>query len=576
MGWRCVSVVTLWSIVMAVKIKPRGWQIEALNKFKISSEKFFLLDGTPGCGKTMFGAFCADYENSRGANFDIIVVPTTAIKGDKDAGFLGDWNRAGIQITTVLKESRGIPQEYRGAVITYQQLPNLISTFEAWARAGRHLFTCFDEIHHACDDNVWGEASEALWRCSRRVLAETGTCFRGDRRRISFVKYDADGKAIADYRYSYRQAVTDHVCRPVEFVTDDSMTQFMLDDENHEVRISEGQTQDDLLGASQAVFRSDREFLRRLIEKADDTLDQYRSWDHDAGGLVICRPGRDEHDNRHLHQVADLMQKTLGERPEVISYDDTDANAKIERFRKSGQRWVCSVRKITEGVDIKRLRVEVMATRPQTELLFRQIVGRVVRVDDDKRPGNATVYIAKFPQLVEWAKTIAEEAKAGLRQSQDGGTDSGLPGGDPRKFMSFGATHEDGGAVSDFGEQYTIDEVNAAERLRGADPQLVDLPITTLAYLNRKLGIIPEPMAAPEPPLQVKKKGVRTAIVKKARHLAIKRNPSAPDFKQVWKDIGVMFGPFNADDMVDNYSIEVMRQIDAWLLATIGAESHVA
>jgi hypothetical protein len=53
------------------------------------------------------------------------------------------------------------------------------------------------------------------------------------------------------------------------------------------------------------------------------------------------------------------------------------------------------------GVDIKRLRVLVMAMRPTTELLFRQLVGRIVRVQDPKADPRerATAFIAKFHGL---------------------------------------------------------------------------------------------------------------------------------------------------------------------------------
>jgi superfamily II DNA or RNA helicase len=556
--------------------KPRGWQIEALRKFQIAREKHFLLDATPGSGKTMFAGFAAaDLLNRKQVDFGLIVVPNTTIKGDKDAGFLGDWSRLDVQITRVLKDKQPIPKEYRGAVITYQQLPNIVGTIGTWVRNGTRIFAVFDELHHASEDNTWGTATEDLGRLAIRILGMTGTCFRGDERPISFVRYDADNKAIADHQYKYRDAVSDHVCRPVDFITDDSMTQFMLDQNNHEVRVSEANTQEQLRGATSTVYRTDHGFLPRVIEKADDVLDQYRTWDRDAGGLIICRSGKDDSDNRHLFHVAELVYKTLGERPEVISYDDKDANAKIERFRKSDQRWICSVRKISEGVDIKRLRVVVMATRPTTELLFRQIVGRAVRVDDENRPGDATVLIAKFPQLVEWASVIAEEAKAGLKNPTKKPAGKGGEAPESRPFMSFGATHEAGGAVSDYGDEFSADEVNAAERLRGDDPQLADISITALAHLQRKLGIVPEPMTAPEPPLQIRKQEVRDGIVKKQRRLAIQRNPQSPDYGRVWKEIGGTFGPHTVDDLVNNYSIEVMRQVDAWLLATIARETHV-
>ena len=555
-------------------IKLRDWQNEALQKFQLTTSKFFLLDATPGAGKTFFAAFVAShlYERAK-IDFSLIVVPSTAIKGDKDAGFLGDWNKAGIQLTPVLKDGRDPPKEYRGAIVTYQQLPNLVATIGVWAKKGVRLLLILDEIHHPSEDNTWGAAVEHCGLHSAHILGMTGTAFRGDERRISFVQYDAEGKAVADARYSYRKAVTDNVCRKVDFLSDDSMTQFMLDQDNHGVRVSEATKPDDLRGASSTVFRTDHEFLPRVIEKAEDCLNQYRSWDRDAGGIVVCRSGKDDDDNRHLLHVAALMQKTLGEKPEIISYDDPDANAKIERFRRGDQRWICAVRKISEGVDIKRLRVQIMAMRPTTELLFRQLVGRVVRVDDEKRPGDATVFIAKFPQLVQWASTISDEAEAGVKE-RDENNNKGRQAKTVRSFASLSATHEDSGAISDYGDEYTADEINAAKSLRGNDPELAGIPITTIAYLQRKLGIEPEPMAAAEPPLQIRKKRLRLVVVQKARRLAIMRNPSTPDFKRVWHEIGGTFGPGTADDLTDNYSIDVMRQVEAWLLATIGRESH--
>jgi superfamily II DNA or RNA helicase len=553
-------------------IKPRGWQVEALRKFQLKTDKAFLLDSTPGSGKTIFAGFAAMHLFERAMiDFALIVVPNTAIKGDKDAGFLGDWNKVGIQITTVLKEGRGVPEQFRGGVITYQQLPNLIATIETWTRNGLRLFFVPDELHHASEDNDWGTSTEQCGRCAVRILGMTGTCFRGDRRRITFVNYDPKGKAIADHTYSYREAVRDRVCRKLDFITDDSMTQFMLDQENHEVRVSEATKQEDVRGATNTVYRTDHDFLPRVLQKADDCLDQYRAWDRDAGGLIICRAGKDENDNRYLNHVADLVEKTFGERPEVIAYDDPDANAKIERFRNSDRRWICAVRKIAEGVDIKRLRVLLMAARPTTELLFRQLAGRVGRVDDPKRPGDATILLAKFPQLVQWAERIAQEADAGLKERTDR---EGNGPGTPHDFTSLAASHEEGGAVSDYGDRYSADEIHAAERLRGGDAELADISVTTLAYVQRKLGIIPEPMTAPDRPLQIKKKDIRGNIVKKARRLAIVRNPETPDFAMVWREIGDLFGPYTADDLVDNYSIEIARQVEAWLLATLGRESH--
>ena len=114
-------------------IKPRGWQVDALELFNSRRNKEFLLDATPGAGKTIFSALCArELLQSKRVDFCLIVVPTVVLKGTENGGFLADWHKVGIQITTVLKDGMGYPSDFAGAVTTYQQLPNLISTIETW------------------------------------------------------------------------------------------------------------------------------------------------------------------------------------------------------------------------------------------------------------------------------------------------------------------------------------------------------------------------------------------------------------------------------------------------------------
>lgn len=552
-------------------ITPRLWQATALTKFLAHRELCFLQEATPGAGKTTFSALCASRLNEqKDITFTLIVVPTVVLKGDAEAGFLGEWHRAGIQITTVLKDGKGWPHDFSGAAITYQQLINIVGSVETWCSLGMRLFIVFDEIHHVTESNVWGAAAERLGRCAARILALTGTPFRGDGRRISFVQYSAAGEAIADDRYRYRDAVRDNVCRPVSFMTDDGIAEFISNEIEEAVRISEPETEESEAGAAKTIFRGDSQWLRTVIERADAKLDEYRTWDVDAGGLVICRPGTDEFDDKHLRNIAKLVADVAGEEPEVVGYEDPDATAKIERFRKSRKRWICAVRKISEGVDIKRLRVLVLANRPTTELLFRQVVGRVVRVDDPNHPGDATVYQAKFPQLVEWSKRIQEDAQAGLdlRDEREKREPS-----DPRDQSSFipgQTTHEQGGAISDFGEEYSAAEINAAERIKDSEPALSPIPITSIAQILRRAGVVPDPQEPPGDPLHIQKKNKRRELVKAARRLALQTNPTQPDYGAVFTRICRALNVRSLDDMMDNHSLAIMDQaldlVTQWLV----------
>lgn len=555
-------------------IEPRGWQEEALNEFKKNDRRFFLVEGTPGCGKTIFSGLCARYELEGNSNFVVVVVPTTALKGDSKAGFLGDWHTTGLEITTVLRAGHPPPKEFCGGVITYQQLDSMVATFDTWANNGHRIMFVFDEVHHLTEENRWGSAAESCARIASRILSMTGTPFRGDKRRISFVRYDKDNEVISDAKYTYRQAVAQKICREVMFAHDDGVAEYILHDEEFKKRISETELNDEG-SVSRVIFNKNSKWLERVLQKADLKLDEYRLSDSDAGGIVICMPGADDNDERHLYAVAALLERTTGEKPEVVTYDDPEANAKIERFRSSkSSRWICAVKKVSEGVDIKRLRVMVLATRPTTELLFRQMVGRVVRTDCCKESSScgharqdSTVYMAGFPLLKEFASRIEEEAKSGIKDREEPVineiTGDGEGGENKRWLHIIGSTHEDGGATSNFGETFTAGEIIQAEVLKRNDPELMHVSITVVAHILKKVGRIETDFS--DIPMHEKKKNLRKELVKLAQQAAYKTNSDKPPFSLVWRAVCRKFGTKNIDDLMDNHPIEKMEAVKEYI-----------
>jgi superfamily II DNA or RNA helicase len=571
---------------LTMVITPRGWQKSAIQTFisKLGSSVSF--QATPGAGKTILSALCArelllpsaDGSPSK-ADFAIIVVPTTALKGSDDAGFLGDWNKCGLDLTTNLKNKGGCPSDFHGAVVTYQQLSGLVENLAVWKSNGTRIFAVFDEVHHASEDNQWGADSEALARLSVGILSMTGTPFRGDRRRISFLRYNNDGVVIADHSYSYRQAVADKVCRQVTFMHDDGVAQYILNDNEYSVTISE--TDDTNAGyASGAIFKKDSRWLTECLQKADEQLTLYRHSDADAGGIIVCRPGggdggenadsdeQRDRENRYINQVAKMMFEITGEFPAVITHDDLGANTKIDQFRAGRTRWLCSVRKVSEGVDIKRLRVLVLASRPTTELLFRQLVGRVVRYEDQTKREDATVFMARFPQLVEWANRIAAEAEAGIRELDEReSADSQRPDqGGKNRYIPINATHMDGGATSAFGDFFSAEEVMAAEKIKKLKSLYADIPITTLAEIMRDLGHTPTADEVAQEPLHTQKKRMRQEINALVTQIAKVLDPKQPNYPGVWKALHQKFGVRGIDDLMDNHPIEKMRQVKDFLV----------
>jgi superfamily II DNA or RNA helicase len=66
-------------------MEPKSWQADALDVFIDRNTQCFLLEATPAAGKTIFAGFCARHLlETNVADFVLVIVPSTAIKGDSD------------------------------------------------------------------------------------------------------------------------------------------------------------------------------------------------------------------------------------------------------------------------------------------------------------------------------------------------------------------------------------------------------------------------------------------------------------------------------------------------------------
>jgi superfamily II DNA or RNA helicase len=558
-------------------IQPRGWQKKAIRKFEEHSEKTFLLEATPGAGKTIFSGLVAKhYFDTDAVDFVVVVVPTVVLKGDggtalnQVGGFIGDFSKIGLELTPSLKSGRGLPRDFNGGVVTYAQLTGMVETLKTWASQGTKLFFIFDEVHHSSDKNSWGSAASECGDIATKILGMSGTPFRGDGKKISFVNYDENEKAIVDYRYSYREAIADNVCRQVIFTNDGGMVEYNDYGENFNVDVSTVSELSEIGKAARTLFSPKISgWLTKVIKKADEKLNDYRLMDDSAGGIIICRAGEDDYDSRHVHAVAKLVRELTGETPEVVTCDDGDASEKIARFRNGRSKWICSVRMISEGVDIKRLRVMVLAQATQSELQFRQMVGRVVRVVNPEDREDASVFIADFPHLREFAKTVEMEASAGLNDQQEARTKS-EPTDLPQvisDFFPIGATHADGSAILD-GETYAQADIEAAQAWQRANKRFADWPISELVEFIKKSGIEVPTKEIQIAPLHVQKKEMRNEISDLCNSIAnhlnrlngVKGEDIGVTFRRVRNRLNEMTGVGGIEDLFDNHSVEKIRE----------------
>lgn len=382
-----------WTITL------RDWQQRAFERISNHSKPDFLAMATPGAGKTRVALRIAhDLLQRKAATRIVVICPTNHLRQQ--------WARAahaaGIRLDPYLsndqaKESR----DYHGCVVTYQQVCLAPKVYRLTCRQSP-TFAIFDELHHAGDGKDWGEALRDAFGHAIRRLALSGTPFRTDNNPIPFITYENEQSA-PDFSYGYREALTENVCRPIVFPTYEGDLSWVSRGKEVTARFA------DYLGRRKQQERLKTalmhdEWVTVVIKDADAELTSLRKQHAAAGGLIIAM------DQDHARHLAAQLKAMTGTAPRVAISDDPLSTKTIEHFANSKDRWLIAVNMVSEGVDIPRLRVGVYATNVQTEMYFRQVVGRFVRMQGDLPSSQrAYLYLPRDPRLVEYAEAIKAE-----------------------------------------------------------------------------------------------------------------------------------------------------------------------
>jgi superfamily II DNA or RNA helicase len=397
---------------MSRTVRLRPWQHAALARFSASTGPDFLAVATPGAGKTTFALAALRTALAERPTKVVIVAPTAHLKVQ--------WAAAATDLQLHLDPSwapgdGGLPPDMHGVVTTYQQVAASAAAIRPLAR-GAHIV--LDEVHHAGEDQAWGESLREAFEGSARRLSLSGTPFRSDTRAIPFVRYEAD-EAVPDFEYGYGDALRDgRVVRPVYFPRMGGQMEWSAPDGAvHEA------TFDDPLATALANQRLrtalsvEGDWLPTVLREAVDRLAEVRRTQPTAGGLVIAI------DQDHARGIAELLRSRFRKAAVVVTSDDPAASDRIASFATGRDEWLVAVRMVSEGVDIPRLRVGVYATTTTTDLFFRQAVGRFVRWVPGVREQRAWLYLPDDPRLRIRAAQIAEQRRHSLRRTTSGDGD---------------------------------------------------------------------------------------------------------------------------------------------------------
>ncbi|WP_206308902.1 DEAD/DEAH box helicase family protein [Streptomyces sp. A1136] len=499
-------------------VELRVWQEEALRRFLKNGDDFLAV-ATPGAGKTTFALVAAEKLMDRHEiEKVIVVVPTSHLRKQ----WAEAANRLNIKLDRSFSNGQTVlASDFDGVAVTYATIAAQPLLWRQMVSRKRTLVV-FDEIHHAGEDaNLsWGAAlKQAFDGAARRILL-SGTPFRSDGRPIPFVTYD-EGKCVPSYNYDYGTALRDRtVVRPIAFPALDGNVRWR--DAGAIISTDLADTDEKTLtNALRSALDHEGKWIGSVLRRADEELSLLRQEVPDAGGLVVAA------DQYKARQYAALLDSITGEKTTVAISDDPDASDHITRFDKGTSKWIVAVQMVSEGVDIKRLAVGVYASRTKTEMFFRQVVGRFVRMRSPEDETTATLFIPSIQPLLKYAQDIertveavlAEQAKA-ARELRGEGSQTTLQLDLVQPIDSSEALHH---STVYGGQSYSEDELirakNVAEAV-GAPPTMTPAQmasairmVTGGKLLTTATATIPaQPSAEPEQDLTSQKTDVRRVI----------------------------------------------------------------
>ena len=411
------------------EIQLRPWQAEAIKKalkcYRDKIHKVFLIDAAPGAGKTLCSSVLAkNLIEDDSIERVIVIAPRKEVVDQWSEDFR---IATGRTMTKVVGADADFSEYGLDICATWQSLGKLRDGIRKICKREKTLVIC-DEHHHAAAESIWGKGADDAFDLAKYILILSGTPVRSDGKEPIWFEYNPEGEinhpSDATYKLTYGEAVELNYCRPISFHRHEGKFHVKLEGSDPiSVSGAEGVKIEGELkrikGLQEALdyyklactpqYKTDgktpnpQSYQTTMLEWGIDKLHNIRERMPNAGGLVIA-PNI---------EVAEYMAKILeeldDEKPMLVHSNIANPEAKIKAFRNSTKRWIVSVAMVSEGVDIKRLRVLVFLPNAQTELFFRQAMGRVVRTIDVEDDTRAYVVMPTHKIFDVYARRVEDE-----------------------------------------------------------------------------------------------------------------------------------------------------------------------
>jgi superfamily II DNA or RNA helicase len=381
-------------------MKLRQWQTDCINlalKQYLKGKSHFLALATPGAGKTLMASELAD-QLLKNNIIDLIICfsPSSIVSQDFSKS-----------LQLIINERFDGLMGAKGHSLTYQNLQYLDDDF--WLLFEKYrVFVIFDEIHHCAGSNIhnantWGEQIiRNIQDKAKYTLALTGTPWRSDAAPIVLSHYkNQSNKRACDYVYGLTEAIKDNVCRVPQVIAVDNNNILVVDnDETKTFNSFKCLLSQSIIPYQEIIENED--VLKYIIHSANEKLTEIRIDNPSAGGLIVACSVE------HARRISILMKENFNEVAVIVTYRESEPTNIIQRFKHSQTKWIISVGMISEGTNIPRLQVCCHLTNIKTEMHFRQILGRILRITGYLNQ-EAIMYIPAEPKLLEYAYRVKED-----------------------------------------------------------------------------------------------------------------------------------------------------------------------
>jgi superfamily II DNA or RNA helicase len=142
--------------------------------------------------------------------------------------------------------------------------------------------------------------------------------------------------------------------------------------------------------------------IRHIVVAANSKLLSIRKENPSAGGLIVASS------IMHAKKILNILQNDVQIQAVLVTCREDEPSDIISHFKDSSIPWIVSVGMISEGTNIPRLQVCCHLTRIKTELHFRQILGRILRMTNSINK-EACLFMPAEQKLVEYACRVAED-----------------------------------------------------------------------------------------------------------------------------------------------------------------------